>query len=135
MLTPASLYMPYSCCGPRRLLGVPGGKLARAVAGDGLHRHSDISRADEWSSETMPSYQYDVVVVGAGPSGSMTARYAAMGGCRTLLIEKRQEIGSPVRCGEGLSRHFVVETTLPLEPKRVGREAKGAKSVPHVGTR
>src|SRR5436309_1620690 len=46
----------------------------------------------------MPSYQYDVVVVGAGPSGSMTARYAAAGGCRTLLIEKRQEIGSPGRC-------------------------------------
>src|SRR2546422_4379383 len=91
MLTPASLYMAYSCCGPRRLLGVPGGKLARTVTGDGLHRHSDISRADEWSSETMTSYQYDVVVVGAGPSGSMTARYAAMGGCRTLLIERSEE--------------------------------------------
>ncbi len=37
----------------------------------------------------MSSYQYDVVVVGAGPSGSMTARYAAAGGCRTLLIEKK----------------------------------------------
>src|SRR5439155_109877 len=33
----------------------------------------------------MSSYQYDVVVVGAGPSGSMTARYAAAGGCKTLL--------------------------------------------------
>src|SRR2546427_9551 len=92
--------MAYSCCGPRRLLGAPGGKLARTATGDRLHRHSDISRADEWSSETMTSYQYDVVVVGAGPSGSMTARYAAMGGCRTLLIEKRQEIGSPVRWGD-----------------------------------
>ena len=58
----------------------------------------------------MVSYQYDVVVVGAGPSGSMTARYAAMGGCRTLLIEKRQEIGSQVRCGQGLARHFVQDT-------------------------
>src|SRR3989440_4672478 len=134
MLTPASLYMPYSCCGPRRLLGVPGGKLARAAAGDGLHRHSDISRADEWSSETMPSYQYDVVVVGAGPSGSMAARYAAMGGCRTLLIEKRQEIGSPVRCGEGLARHFVEDTKLPFDRKWVGREVKGAKIFSPNGT-
>src|SRR2546427_9921488 len=104
MLTPASLYMAYSCCGPRRLLGVPGGKLARTVTGDGLHGHSDISRADEWSSETMTSYQYDVVVVGAGPSGSMTARYAAMGGCRTLLIETRQRIGSTRSCCHGLAR-------------------------------
>src|SRR5438093_2439111 len=82
----------------------------------------------------MVSYQYDVVVVGAGPSGSMTARYAAMGGCRTLLIEKRQEIGSPVRCGEGLARHFVEDTKLPFDRKWVGREVKGAKIFSPNGT-
>src|SRR6266568_1230114 len=82
----------------------------------------------------MPSYEYDVVVVGAGPSGSMTARYAAMGGCRTLLIEKRQEIGSPVRCGEGLARHFVEDTKLPFDRKWVGREVKGAKIFSPNGT-
>src|SRR5947199_2705675 len=82
----------------------------------------------------MPSYQYDVVVVGAGPSGSMTARYAAAGGCRTLLIEKRQEIGSPVRCGEGLARHFVEDTKMPFDQKWVGREVKGAKIFSPNGT-
>src|SRR5438445_10316950 len=82
----------------------------------------------------MPSYQYDVVVVGAGPSGSMTARYAAMGGCRTLLIEKRQEIGSPVRCGEGLARHFVEDTELPFDRKWVGPAGKRAKSFSPNGT-
>src|SRR2546428_13245621 len=82
----------------------------------------------------MTSYQYDVVVVGAGPSGSMTARYAAMGGCRTLLIEKRQEIGSPGRCGEGLARHFVEDTKLPVDRKRVSREVKGAEIVSPNGT-
>ncbi len=82
----------------------------------------------------MSSYQYDVVVVGAGPAGSMTARYAAAGGCRTLLIEKRQEIGSPVRCGEGLARHFVEDTNLPFDQKWVGREVKGAKIFSPNGT-
>src|SRR5437016_7357726 len=82
----------------------------------------------------MPSYSYDVVVVGAGPSGSMTARYAAAGGCRTLLIEKRQEIGSPVRCGEGLARHFVEDTKMPFDQKWVGREVKGAKIFSPNGT-
>src|SRR2546426_11936686 len=82
----------------------------------------------------MTSYQYDVVVVGAGPSGSMTARYAAMGGCRTLLIEKRQEIGSPGRCGEGLARHFVEDTKLAVDRKWVGREVKGAKIFSPHGT-
>ncbi|HKZ90006.1 MAG TPA: NAD(P)/FAD-dependent oxidoreductase [Thermoplasmata archaeon] len=78
--------------------------------------------------------KYDVVVVGAGPAGSMTARYAAMGGCRTLLVEKRQEIGSPVRCGEGLARHFVEDTKLPFDHKWVGREVKGAKIFSPNGT-
>ena len=45
---------------------------------------------------------YDVVVVGAGPAGSVAARRAAEGGLRTLLIEKRKAIGIPVRCAEAI---------------------------------
>jgi len=48
--------------------------------------------------------KYDVVVVGAGPAGSVTARFAAEGGAKVLVIERRQEIGVPVLCGEGISR-------------------------------
>lgn len=47
--------------------------------------------------------EYDVVVIGAGPGGSLAARDAAKGGARVLLIEKRQEIGDPVRCAEGIN--------------------------------
>ncbi len=54
---------------------------------------------------------YDVIVVGAGPAGSTAARRAAEGGLDVLLIEKRQEIGAPVRCAEAigveLSRPFI----------------------------
>ena len=46
---------------------------------------------------------YDVVVVGAGPGGSATAKKCAELGLRTALLEKRAEIGSPKRCAEGLS--------------------------------
>ncbi len=52
---------------------------------------------------------YDVIVVGAGPAGSVAARRAAEGGLKTLLIEKRQEIGSPVRCAEAVG----IEATRP----------------------
>lgn len=45
---------------------------------------------------------YDVVVVGAGPAGSVAARRAAEAGLDVLLIEKRQEIGAPVRCAEAI---------------------------------
>jgi digeranylgeranylglycerophospholipid reductase len=48
--------------------------------------------------------KYDVVVVGSGPAGSVTARFAAEAGAKVLVIERRAEIGVPVLCGEGISR-------------------------------
>ncbi len=46
--------------------------------------------------------QFDVIVVGAGPAGAMAARYAAEGGCRVALLERKKQAGIPVRCGEGV---------------------------------
>ena len=48
--------------------------------------------------------KYDVVIVGSGPAGSVTGRFAAEAGAKVLMIERRQEIGTPVLCGEGISR-------------------------------
>lgn len=57
--------------------------------------------------------KYDLVVVGAGPAGSIATRFAAERGLAVLLLEKRQEIGSPVRCAEGINQSML----LPfLEP-------------------
>lgn len=73
--------------------------------------------------------EYDVVVVGAGPAGSMTAKWAAKSGARVLMIEKRQEIGSPVRCGEGISRAWLDSIGIRLDAKSVAWQVKGAKIV------
>jgi flavin-dependent dehydrogenase len=35
-------------------------------------------------------FDYDVIVVGAGPGGSTAARFCAQGGLKTLLIEKER---------------------------------------------
>jgi len=48
--------------------------------------------------------KYDVVVVGSGPAGCVTARFAAENGAKVLIIERRSEVGVPVLCGEGISR-------------------------------
>jgi digeranylgeranylglycerophospholipid reductase len=48
------------------------------------------------------NYDYDVIVVGAGPGGAFAAKEAALQGAKVLLVDRRKEIGAPVRCGEGL---------------------------------
>lgn len=70
---------------------------------------------------------YDVIVVGAGPGGSSAAMHAARGGADVLLIEKRQEIGSPVRCAEGVSKSGLEKCGIKPDPKWIASEMKGAK--------
>ena len=53
--------------------------------------------------------EYDIVVVGTGPSGSIAARYAAEKGVSVLMLEKDRDIGYPVRCGEAISKAGVEE--------------------------
>ena len=50
---------------------------------------------------------YEVLVIGAGPAGSIAAKIAAENGLDVLLIEKRQEIGDPVRCAEGVNKEYL----------------------------
>jgi digeranylgeranylglycerophospholipid reductase len=56
--------------------------------------------------------EYDVIVIGAGPGGSIAASTVAED-CDVLLIEKRQEIGSPVRCAEGVLKSALLEFVHP----------------------
>ncbi len=70
---------------------------------------------------------YDVIVIGAGPGGSSAARFAARSGLKTLLIEKRPDIGSPVRCGEGISKGWMPECDLKPDSRWISNEVKGAR--------
>lgn len=73
----------------------------------------------------MPNY--DLLVVGAGPGGSSAARFASRHGLKTLLIEKRPDIGSPVRCGEGLSKGWMKDYDVKPDPHWIADEVKGAR--------
>ena len=59
---------------------------------------------------------YDIIVVGAGPAGSIAARFAAEQGVSVLMLEKDRDVGYPVRCGEAISKAGV-EEFIPSDDK------------------
>ena len=77
----------------------------------------------------MKELDYDVLVVGGGPAGSVSARYAAEKGASVLMIEKRQEIGSPVRCGEGISLGWLDDYGIKRDKKWLIHEVDGARII------
>lgn len=74
-------------------------------------------------------FDYDVIIVGAGPAGSTTARLLAQNGKDVLVVDKRKDIGSPVRCGEGLGQREVFAQGLDLPKEVISTEIYGAKVV------
>ncbi len=75
----------------------------------------------------MEDLSCDVLVVGAGPAGSMTAKWAAKHGANVVMLEKRQEIGSPVRCGEGISKSWLTEVGIVPSHRWINVEVEGAR--------
>lgn len=78
--------------------------------------------------------EYDVLVIGAGPAGSTAARHAADSGAEVLMIEKRQEIGTPVRCGEGVSKKWLDEIGLEPSNRWIAHEVDGARIISPDGS-
>ncbi len=56
---------------------------------------------------------FDVAVIGAGPAGSMAARYAAKAGASTILLEEHPCAGWPVQCAGLLGSRALAESELP----------------------
>jgi digeranylgeranylglycerophospholipid reductase len=63
--------------------------------------------------------EYDVVVVGAGPAGSMAAKYAAKAGARVLMIEEHAAIGQPVQCAGLISTRAFAGCEVPETVSRL----------------
>jgi geranylgeranyl reductase family protein len=58
---------------------------------------------------------YDVLVVGAGPSGSTFARYMAENGYKVGVLEKKKEVGLPLQCAGLLGKKIKNLNLLPEE--------------------
>ena len=54
------------------------------------------------------AYDYDLIIVGAGPAGLNAGYFAARQGAKVLILDKKKDLGKPVRCAEA-----VVENVLP----------------------
>ena len=57
--------------------------------------------------------KYDIIVVGGGPTGSMSAFEAARAGNSVCVLEKTRDIGYPVRCGEAVGHSGLMQFTNP----------------------
>ena len=77
--------------------------------------------------------QYDVVVIGSGPAGATTARYAAMHGLHVLMLDKRQELGAPVQCSGAVSSHALEENGIPISDEFIEEAIYGFKIYDQAG--
>ncbi len=83
-----------------------------------------------WSTDPggnqMKKLKYDVIVVGGRVGGSTASLFASKSDVDVLMIEKRQEIGTPVQCAEGVT--YGTFETLEIEPsdRYVRSRIKGA---------
>jgi geranylgeranyl reductase family protein len=74
-----------------------------------------------------PSWKCDVLVVGAGPAGSMAAREAATRDASVILLERRKKVGLPVRCAEFAPR--VVAAFQSLKSNLVSQPIRGMHTI------
>ena len=56
--------------------------------------------------------RFDVAVIGAGPAGSMAAKYASKAGASTIMLEEHAGPGSPVQCAGLLGIKAIEESEL-----------------------
>ena len=65
---------------------------------------------------------YDIVIAGAGPAGTTTARFAAEAGASVLVLEKDHDIGVPVRCAEGATEAGLRSVLPEIDPRWIENE-------------
>jgi digeranylgeranylglycerophospholipid reductase len=77
---------------------------------------------------------YDVAVVGGGPAGLASAKAAAEAGAKVIVFEEHPAIGTPVQCGELLSRSALTELGMRPSKRWLANEFRKVRLVSPGGT-
>lgn len=77
----------------------------------------------------MQQLNCDVLVVGAGPAGSLAAKSAAENGVDVIFIEEHKVPGTPVYCAEGLSIGGIIAGGLEPVPPYVSQQINTARII------
>jgi digeranylgeranylglycerophospholipid reductase len=80
------------------------------------------------------SRRYDIIVVGAGPAGSIAATSAATEGRSVCLIERKPIAGYPVRCGEGIGYKGAAFNNFPIEERWIKSRIRRIRLIAPNGT-
>lgn len=75
----------------------------------------------------------DIAVIGASPAGLMAARYAALGGAKVTLFEKKEEIGKDPHPANSIYKGMMNITGEKIDSSYVVHELKGMKLISPSG--
>jgi digeranylgeranylglycerophospholipid reductase len=78
--------------------------------------------------------EFDIIIAGAGPAGSMAAISASKAGRKVCLLERKARAGVPVRCGEGIGRRGLLDHIEP-KPEWICNTIKKAVMISPSGIR
>ncbi len=70
---------------------------------------------------------YDVAIIGSGPAGAMAAQIIASQGFNVAIIERKKHIGSPIQCGEAITKYALEHVGIPINQSWIKQSVKGVK--------
>ncbi len=69
---------------------------------------------------------FNTIIIGAGPAGLNAARHLEQ---NTLVLDRKKQIGLPVRCGEGISVDLLEKEKLTPQPVWIKNRIKQVKRI------
>jgi len=72
---------------------------------------------------------FETIIVGAGPGGLAAGRYLE----DALILEKKEEIGKPVQCGEALDKKALKREEIKIEPAWISTIIDTTQFIPPNG--